>query len=57
VRAGRLGLADPEIRRIAQNLIVHALDGARRLGGSYIAPAHISIAEQYFARAFSSADI
>jgi len=56
-RAGRLGLADTEIRSIAAQVIGHALDGAQRLGSGYIAPAHIAVAEQYFARALSAADI
>jgi glutamate--cysteine ligase len=57
VRAGKSGLADPEIRRIATELITHALDGAQRLGSNYIAPSHIAAAEGYFARALSAADI
>ena len=50
-RAGRLGLADPEIRRIASRLVVLALDGARRLGGDYLRRSHLEAAYQYFARA------
>jgi glutamate--cysteine ligase len=50
-RAGRLGLADPEIRRIASRLVVLALDGGRRLGGEYIRRQHLEAAYQYFARA------
>ena len=50
-RAGRLGLADPEIRRIASKLVVLALDGGRRLGGDYIKRQHLEAAYQYFARA------
>jgi glutamate--cysteine ligase len=50
-RAGRLGLADPEIRRIASRLVVLALDGGRRLGGDYIKRQHLEAAYQYFARA------
>jgi gamma-glutamylcysteine synthetase len=50
-RAGRLGLADPEIRRIASRLVVLALDGGRRLGGDYIKRQHLESAYQYFARA------
>jgi hypothetical protein len=38
-------------------MIVHALDGAQRLGSGYIAPAHIAVAEEYFARTLSAADI
>jgi glutamate--cysteine ligase len=56
-RAGRLGLADPEIRRIASRLVVLALDGARRLGNGYLRRAHLAAAYQYFARALSTTDI
>lgn len=49
-RAGRLGLADPEIKRIASKLVVLALDGGRRLGGDYIKRQHLEAAYQYFAR-------
>ena len=56
-RAGRLGLADPEIRRIASRLVVLALDGARRLGNDYLRRAHLAAAYQYFARALSTTDI
>jgi glutamate--cysteine ligase len=56
-RAGRFGLADTEIRSIAAHVVGHALDGAQRLGSGYIAPAHIAVAEQYFARALSAVDI
>ncbi|MGZ3557356.1 MAG: glutamate-cysteine ligase family protein [Gemmatimonadaceae bacterium] len=50
-RAGRLGLADPEIRRITSKLVVLALDGGRRLGGNYIKRQHLEAAYQYFSRA------
>jgi glutamate--cysteine ligase len=50
-RAGRLGLADPEIRRIVSRLVVIALEGARRLGVEYIRRPHLEGAYQYFARA------
>jgi len=50
-RAGRLGLADPEIRRIASKLVVLALDGGRRLGNDYIKRQHLEAAYQYFSRA------
>lgn len=50
-RAGRLGLADAEIRRIASRLVVLALDGGRRLGGDYINRQHLETAYQYFSRA------
>ena len=56
-RAGRLGLADPEIRRISSRLVVLALDGARRLGNDYIRRSHLAAAYQYFARALSTTEI
>jgi glutamate--cysteine ligase len=56
-RAGRLGLADPEIRRITSRLVVLALDGARRLGGDYVQRSHLATAYRYFARALSANDI
>ena len=55
-RAGRLGLADPEIRRIASRLVVLALDGGRRLGGDYLRRPHLEVAYQYFARALRGGD-
>jgi len=56
-RAGRLGLADPEIRRIASRLVVIALDGGRRLGGDYLRRAHLEAAYRYFAAALARNDI
>ena len=56
-RAGRLGLADPEIRRIASRLVVIALDGGRRLGASYLRRAHLEAAYKYFAGALAGNDI
>ena len=56
-RAGRLGLADPEIRRLASRLVVLALDGARRLGNDYLQRSHLEAAYQYFARALSTTEI
>jgi glutamate--cysteine ligase len=56
-RSGRLGLADPEIRRIASRLVVLALDGARRLGAEYLQRQHLSSAYQYFARALALNEI
>jgi glutamate--cysteine ligase len=50
-RAGRLGLADPEIRRIASKLVVLALDGGRRLGNDYIKRQHLEAAYRYFSHA------
>lgn len=56
-RGGRLGLADPEIRRIASRLVVLALDGGRRLGGEYFRRSHLEAAYKYFAAALSAKDI
>lgn len=56
-RAGRLGLADPEIRRIASRLVVLALDGGRRLGNDYLRKQHLEAAYQYFARALRGNEI
>ncbi len=56
-RAGRLGLADPEIRRISSRLVVLALDGARRLGNDYIQRSHLAVAYRYFARALSTTEV
>ena len=56
-RAGRLGLADPEIGETLPGLIKLALSGARRLGEDYLSAAHVSTARQYFARALERTDI
>ena len=56
-RAGRVGLADPAIRRIASQLVVLALDGARRLGTEYLRRSHLASAYQYFARALSTTEL
>jgi glutamate--cysteine ligase len=56
-RAGRLGLADPELRRIALRLTALALDGARQLGSNYLRPSHLAAADQHFARALAGNDI
>ncbi|MDP9205162.1 MAG: glutamate-cysteine ligase family protein [Gemmatimonadota bacterium] len=56
-RAGRLGLADPEIRRIASRLVVLALDGGRRLGSDYLRRSHLESAYKYFATALAGNDI
>ncbi|MEO8908774.1 MAG: glutamate-cysteine ligase family protein [Gemmatimonadaceae bacterium] len=49
-RAGRLGLSDPDIHRIASELTALALSGAASLGEDYISPANLDIARVYFAR-------
>jgi glutamate--cysteine ligase len=56
-RAGRLGLADRELRRLARQLTALALDGARKLGGDYLRSSHLTAADQYFARAVAGNDI
>lgn len=50
-RAGRLGLADPEIHRVVSRLTELALNGARRLGAPYLADADVAAAREYFKRA------
>ena len=47
-RAGRVGLADPEIRRVASELTQIALSGADRLGDAYVAGEDIAVAREYF---------
>lgn len=56
-RAGHFGLADASLHRLASEVTECAIDGARRLGGGYLAPAHIEIASRYFARALTERDI
>jgi glutamate--cysteine ligase len=56
-RAGKSGLADPQIHSMAAKVVNHALDGAQRLGSRYVLPAHVAAAEKYFARALSAADV
>ena len=56
-RAGRLGLADPEIRRVVSRVVVLALEGGRRLGDDYFRRQHLEAAYQYFARALRGNDI
>jgi glutamate--cysteine ligase len=50
-RAGRLGLADPEIHREVTRLVELALSGAKRLGREYLTEGDIGVAREYFARA------
>lgn len=56
-RAGRLALADPEIRGIASRLVVLALDGARRLGNDYLRRPHLAAAYQYFGRSLTHTEV
>jgi glutamate--cysteine ligase len=50
-RAGRLGLGDPEIRRLTATLSELSLSGARFLGDKYLRHEHVETARAYFARA------
>ena len=52
-RAGRLGLADPEIYRVVSRLTELALTGAKRLGREYVAEGDLGIAREYFAKALN----
>jgi len=49
-QAGRAGLADPEIHRVASELTRLALSGALRLGESYVSRADVEVARHYFER-------
>jgi len=55
-RAGRLGLADPEIHQTVPQLIALALDGARRLGSDYLRPEHLTVAEEWFSQRVAAGD-
>jgi glutamate--cysteine ligase len=55
-RAGRLGLADPEIRRIASRLVSLALDGGSRLGSDYVRPSHLAAADGWFAATLATSN-
>ena len=54
-RAGRLGLADPEIHRVVFRLTELALSGAKRLGPQYIAEGDVAAAREYFTKALDQA--
>ena len=56
-RGGRLGVTDPEIRRLAFELTERAVDGAQRLGSDYIKASHIGEARRYFARTLTGHEI
>jgi len=56
-RAGRLGLADPELHFLDSRLTTDSLAGARQLGDDYVRSSHIAAAEDYFARALSGNDL
>jgi len=53
-RAGRLGLQDPELGKLATESIKLAVEGARALGPEYIAAEHLDSAREYFARALDA---
>jgi glutamate--cysteine ligase len=53
-RAGRLGLKDPELRKLVSESVEVALEGARALGPEYLAAGHIDSAREYFARALDA---
>jgi len=55
-RAGRLGLADPEVRQIAARLAVLALEGGQRLGNDYLRPSHLAAADGWFAATLATSD-
>jgi glutamate--cysteine ligase len=55
-RAGRLGLADPEIGGTASKLIALALDGAHRLGSGYLRVEHLATAQEWFGRRMAERD-
>jgi glutamate--cysteine ligase len=52
-RAGRLGLADPEIHGVVSRLSDLALSGAERLGPEYLAEADVAVAREFFTKALS----
>lgn len=53
-RAGRLGLSDPELRRLVGAVAELSLSGARALGSGYLDNAHVESAREYFARALDA---
>jgi glutamate--cysteine ligase len=55
-RAGRLGLADPDMKRLAPQLTALALEGGRRLGGDYLRPEHLAKAQEWFGQRVTEDD-
>jgi glutamate--cysteine ligase len=59
-RAGRVGLGDPEIARVAADLLAVGLEGAAALGEGFLAPADLEAArefgERYTRRGLAPAD-
>jgi glutamate--cysteine ligase len=49
-RAGRVGLRDPELARVASDLVHVALEGCRGLGPAYFHPADLEQAKTFFDR-------
>ncbi len=49
-RAGRVGLSDPEIARVARDLFEIGLEGAASLGEAYVPPANLETAREFFER-------
>lgn len=49
-RAGRTGLGDPEIARVARDLFEIGLEGAASLGEAYVSPADLETAREFFER-------
>lgn len=50
-RGGRLGLADPDLRRLIGKTIEQSLRGAHALGPGYLTSGHVANAQEHFARA------
>ena len=50
VRAGRAGIADPEIAGVARDLVILALDGCEALGDALLSPADLDSAREFFDR-------
>jgi glutamate--cysteine ligase len=57
VRAGQVGLADPDIHLLASRLTTASVNGARKLGEDYVRGSHVAAATDYFARALAGNDI
>jgi glutamate--cysteine ligase len=49
-RAGQVGLADPEIARVAADLFAVGLEGAAALGDRFLAPADLEAAREFYER-------
>jgi glutamate--cysteine ligase len=53
-RAGRLGVKDPELRRLVTQCAELAVAGARALGPEYLSAENVDSAREYFARALDA---